>query len=188
LYQFSDFLDLCIQDPDAAVALLAPGSPNLAEIGGIVSRYAAEARRLRLDLNFDRDQKLLQIRYRLQSELIEDSTSLTQALRLAEGMLPRSTELPAILHPASSSGHTGAPQPSIVVNNQVIGVVHGVVAQELSGTANLGPAPAELLELIGRFGGHRQAELESAVHELEGLFAVLSGLLSVRTCRRAWGW
>lgn len=45
--------------------------------------------------------------------------------------------------------------------------MHGIVAQEVSGTTNLGVQPMQILELIEALGGARTNELRSALYEME---------------------
>jgi hypothetical protein len=70
--------------------------------------------------------------------------------------------------------------PRIVVHQQFINTVHGIVAHEMSGTANMNPDAAEILSLISEFGGNDKALLESSVHELEDDDARHSDRLAAR--------
>jgi hypothetical protein len=56
---------------------------------------------------------------------------------------------------------------TVEINQQFINTVGSAVVQNIQGTVNIGPQAKELLDLVGRFGGHETAALETAVHELE---------------------
>ena len=63
---------------------------------------------------------------------------------------------------------------------QIIASVQGIVAQEVSGTQNVGVEASQLIDLIKLYGGSRATELTSAVYELEDGDAKQEDRLSAR--------
>ena len=169
LREFSDFLELCIENPDMARAILQDNSVPESWVSKIIEKYAKEARRLKIDIRHERETKLLSIRHRLESELLEYDADVDDAFSLANSLVPAMAGFADSLSIASSqsSSSIAQPIPTIVVNQQVFKAVNGIVASELSGVAHLRQEPAQLLELISRFGEQQRADLESSVHELE---------------------
>jgi hypothetical protein len=68
---FTRLTDLCATDPAAAEELLKGTGANAREITQIISRYSKEFRRLQIDLKHAREEKILSIRHRLESELVD---------------------------------------------------------------------------------------------------------------------
>jgi ABC-type dipeptide/oligopeptide/nickel transport system ATPase component len=68
----------------------------------------------------------------------------------------------------------------VTVNQQLIGQVSGTVIQNVRGAVNLGPESKDLLAIIGKSGGAKTVELESAVHELEDPDARIQDRLAAR--------
>jgi len=170
---FSDLLDLCITAPDSASKLLHDKSISANVVTEIVQRYAKEARRLHVDLKHERERKILSIRQRMESELVDvvpveaDWNSLTQ---LVDSLVPPIGGVSSALG-FNTHGNT---TPNIVAGTvnlnykpQLFEKVEGFVAQEVLGTQNFGTEAADLIRLISEHGGLRKAELISAVHEIE---------------------
>jgi hypothetical protein len=172
---FSRFLDLCVDDPDeASKSLFRSGiDPGAAE--DIVRRYGKETRRLHLDIRHAREARMLSIRQRLESELVDelDSGDATRRVvdRSVEALVPWFPNLMAPLD------RTGAPTGAltrgdsrpvqVTINQQIVHAVEGTVIQSVEGTVQLDAHAKELIELAHRFGGQDSAVLQSAVHELE---------------------
>lgn len=167
---FSRFLELCADRPDDARDQLTAAGVNDRIADDIVRRYGKETRRLHLDLRHAREARLLSIRQRLESELVDvldgDSPEWTEINRLIEAAVPGTSGLSAALEPVSAAAST-APQTHVTINQQIIQSVEGTVAQGLQGTLSLGPQAHELLDLVRRFGGADAAAMESALYELE---------------------
>ena len=171
-HDFSGFLDLCIDDPDAAQSHLA--SLGFDQMSGsiLVSRYAKECRRLHLDLKQERESKVIAIRHRIEAEVLEASIasgeiSLAAVSQLIEDLVPRAgLQLGGLLGPPSL-GNVGSSPINIQLNQQIISSVEGTVVQSVQGTAALGLEATELLDLVTRFGGADSSRLTSALYELE---------------------
>jgi hypothetical protein len=163
---FSDFLDLCVRNPSAAVITLSRTGvkPALAEV--MVARYGREARRLELELGHERESRILVIRHSLESELLDvaiDAEQWTRVTSLIDSLVPNIANLSAMPPP---------PLPkttpiSVSINQQFINAVESTVIQNVHGEINLGNQAKELLDLVRQFGEEQAVELESAIHELE---------------------
>ncbi len=173
--EFTQFLDYCISDQGAAKALLASKSVDTERVSEILSRYGKEAKRLHIDLKHDREQKVLGIRQRLESDLIEEipgNIDWDSINRLVEATVPSvggTGSSLQISHPSHSLGTQNNANVTINVNPQIVGSVNGVIAQEINGNQNLGTHGQELLELIKKYGSEKADELSSAVYEVEDI-------------------
>ena len=164
---FSQFLDRCVGSPEEAVASLTAMGINERSATDIVRRYGKETTRLQLDIRHAREAKMLSIQHRLESELVDVLNGENVDVgELVEGLVPN-VQSPAIAIGLSSVGGSTDQDRPIVINQQIIGSVEGIVAQELHGTAQLGIEAEELIKLIDKFGDREVSALQSAVYELE---------------------
>lgn len=69
--EFSEFMTLCVTDPEKAELILHDKDVANSEVMQILTRYGKEARRLQVDMRREREQKVLRIRHRLESELLD---------------------------------------------------------------------------------------------------------------------
>jgi len=168
---FSRFLDLCVDDPAEASRALTQMGVDTPTADDVVRRYSKETKRLHLDLRHARESRLVSIKHRLESELVDGLDSndpqWREIDRAVQQLVPAQTGLTSALNPAAGLLPAGSNPAQIVINQQYVGVVQGTVTQGVQGTVNLGCEAQELLELIQRFGGDEGAALESAMHELE---------------------
>jgi hypothetical protein len=155
------------------------------EVMPILSRYAKEAKRLSVDLKHEREQKILSIRQRLESELVDnipgemDWTAISSLVNLVvpqvngvHGAIAVDQESMRIpFHP---------PNVTINVNPQIVDTVNGIVAQEISGDQHVGPEAQQLLELVKKYGGSDAQDLASSVHELEDSSAPKPGRFNAK--------
>lgn len=169
---FSQFLDRCIDAPAEAVAALEGMGIDQQTAADIVRRYGKETRRLHLDIRHAREAKLLSVQHRLESEVVDalDGESLGAAdiAALVEELVPNIQAPGAAIDPPMVGASSGSKrQAQVVVNQQIIGSVEGIVVQELHGSAELGIDANELFQLIDRFGDKDVSALQSAVYEIE---------------------
>jgi hypothetical protein len=153
----------------------------------ILSRYSKEAKRLSVDLKHEREQKVLCIRQRLESELVDltpGETNWADVESLVNFAVPQLTGV----HGAISVDQESMRLPSrdsmtnitINLNPQIVETVNGVVAQEISGDQHMGPEAQQLLELIKQYGEKDVRDLASSVHELEDTSAPTPGRFNAR--------
>jgi hypothetical protein len=153
----------------------------------IVTRYSKETRRLELDLRHSRETKLLAVRQRLESEIVDyaeaDPNTLAEADRFVQQLVPGIPSISAAIEsPIASQAQNDDSRNSIQVkiSQQFIGSVEGTVIQEVLGTVNLGVEAKELLGLIQEYGKDQATQLESSVHELEDSDARLVDRIAAR--------
>lgn len=180
---FSQFLEICATDPARAEELLATSKIQGEELGTLVSRYAREARRLQIDIEYERQRKLLAIQHQMHSELSDvlpapQLNALTRAITdqsLAQGMAPLLT-LPTAL-----TGQQSQQTAQVVnINPQYIAQVHGIVSQQLSGDIRYNEMDDRLIALINEksVDDAERSSLRSAVDELKDESAPKPGRLT----------
>lgn len=182
---FTRLTDLCATDPSAAEEVLKGTGANARDITQIISRYSKEIRRLQLDLKHGREEKVLSIRHRLESELVDVVQPEQQGLIEAavNALIPEvvgSRVDPAMLLPFSQPA--AAAQQNITLNfkPQFIEHIEGVVAQEVNGIAQLATKDKVLISLFEKHGGDKTAELTSALQELNDDSAPESGRVTAK--------
>lgn len=168
---FSELLSACVASPGAAEVILRQHEVPERDIVPMLTRYAKEARRLQVDMKQEREQKLLSIRHRLESELTDvlpSSTTAGQLEDLINLAIPQVLQhrTPGIVFQASGVGHSESPRLVINQDNRIINAVTAVVADEIAGDVTLNETDRELLRLVQQYAGDQKAELTSAVREL----------------------
>jgi hypothetical protein len=179
--EFSHFVNLCASDMTQAELILHDREIAQAEVIQILTRYAKESRRLQIDMRQEREQKVLSIRHRLESELIDvlPSTCTIESL----GLLVDAA-VPAILGPRMPLLIPGSPTANqtmtVNINPQFVNTVNGIVAQEISGDVSLTESDRELFRLFAKYAKYQQAELVSALRELNDESAPKPGRLTAK--------
>lgn len=182
---FSEFLDSCVSSPETAISQLTATGLDASAAGRVVSRFGTQARRLTLDLKQRREERALSLKHQFENLVMEaEGLNGGELDAVIDALLPpptvggvalraRAAELGLAGDLAASIASEATPSASsrqatiFNFNPQFINEVAGSVVQNLQGTVNLGPEAHELLDLVAKFGGTNQAQLESAVHELE---------------------
>ncbi len=183
--EFSQFLDLCVSRPESAQELLSARAIPDREVAEIVTRYAKEASRLQVDIKQERERKLLGIRHRLESELVDLGTGSLQNLEaLIDSAVPRIEGIGSAVavdqSPLQLPLASGPANLTLNLNPQIVQAVNGVVAREIRGDVHLTSEDKELLGLAHAYGGKNSATLASAVHELADESAPKSGRLAAK--------
>ncbi len=171
--QFQDFsklLDLCMSDAPQAAELLANKNLNPREVTEILTRYSKEARRLVVDLRQERELKVLSIRHRLESELVDSGGDEETIRGLVEAVVPNLLDIGSALairpRPLlAESTRVG----SLTVNVQpyIVNAVNSIVADQIFGDVHLSTEDHQLLSLIQEHAPpEHRAELGAAVREL----------------------
>lgn len=172
---FSEFLDSCVSFPEAAISQLTITGLDESAAARVVSRFGTQAKRLTLDLKQRREERALSLKHQFENLLMEaDGLHGGELDAVIDALLPPPTVGGVALRArtdglglASDFAASGGKPTVVNFNPQFINEVAGSVVQNIQGTVNLGPEAHDLLELAARFGGADQAQLESAVHELE---------------------
>lgn len=165
-------MDLCASDAAAAELMLKNKEVDPKEVMSILSRYSKEAKRLSVDLKHEREQKVLSIRQRLESELVDsipgemDWAAINSLVNLA---VPQVNGVHGAIAVDQESMRIpySSPNVTININPQIVDTVNGIVAKEISGDQHIGPEAQHLLELVRKYGGSDAQDLASSVHELE---------------------
>jgi hypothetical protein len=169
---FSNFLGLCIEDPEAAAQTLMHTDLDRRSISKLVAKYGREGTRLQLDLKHERESRLLTIRHSLELELLEMKVDKFPSDRemaiLIDQMLPDGSDFKTMIRAG------GAPIPivnsgmvDITINQQIIKATEGAIIQNIQGVAHLSAEAKELIDLARRYGDEDAGILESAIYELE---------------------
>lgn len=168
---FSNFLDLCASDPDAAEGELSNQGLERGLAAGIVTKYGKSVRRINTDLRHERETRMLSIRHRLESDLLEiaegsviDASALDAVI---SGLIPNASPLSPLGDVVVSGERARAIASSVIINQQVFNNLQGTVVQNVQGTVHLGVEAREILNLISEHGGSASGSLETDVHELE---------------------
>ena len=170
---FSKLMDLCATDLDAAANILKAKNLNPREVSSILERYSKEVRRLRLDIKHDAESKVVSIRHRLESELIDLSSTAQEweaMIAIVNAIVPNfALALPTPTR--SVSVLLGGPHvtPTNVTYNfrpQFVNTLNGVIAEEVHGNQHFAPEHHQLLDLIREHGGAQSKQLETAVYEV----------------------
>jgi len=169
LGDFARFLELCVSDPrqarrDLGASGIAPGL-----VDELVSRYGKEGSRLSIDVRHARETRLLSLRQRLESELLDASAGIAEhatAAQILDSLVPDVGTAVGTL-PGTAIQLGQAPAVHVTLNQQFIRRVEGMVIQDVSGSATLGADADALIELVRAYGGTSTTALETAVHEIE---------------------
>lgn len=180
--EFSKFLDLCIQKPSDAEAMLKNNKNiNIKIIDEIVGRYSKEAKRLCIDLKHERERKMLGVRHRLEAELTEvipPDFNWQIVDSLIDQAVPKINGVGSVMNVPLQL--TSAPAVTFNIQPQIINAVHGIVAQEITGNQYISENTEKILDLIQKYGNNKTSELVAAVHELSDQSAPQPGRLAAR--------
>ena len=171
--EFTNILDLCLKNPDMAAEILKSKHIDAKKVNQLITQYSKEAKRITLDMKHSYEQKLLSIRQRMESELVDvlppnsNEILLTQ---IAESVLKTTSQtgLPFDTNFALSKPTSVANSKPIYLNYkpQFIEGVNGIVAQEIFGDIRYDDKELELMELFKKFSQENAALLISALNEL----------------------
>ncbi len=157
--EFADFtqlMDLCASNPSAAEAILLEKNVSPREVIDILSRYGKEAKRLQVDLKHDRERKILGIRQRLESELVDilppDINWMSVAALVDSAVPTISGSSTALAIDQSSLKLANSSPITINLSYQAIEAVNGIVAQEIRGDQHLTTNDLEILKLVQDHG------------------------------------
>ena len=138
-------------------------------------------------MKHDREQKILRIRQRLESELVDFVPSNIDAAtmeHLVDSAVPRvlqhRTSSP-VESPGFEATETATAQNLMLnINPQFIETINGVVAQEITGDVSHNENDHKLLALFTKYAGAQQSDLISAIRELADTSAPKPGRLAAK--------
>ena len=170
--EFTSFIDVASNNPNQAEKLLHSKHIPDNEVRAIVQKYAKEGRRLMLDIEHERQECLLRIRHRLESELLDTATNYELNSHIAKVEIEK---LPSSFNPFALMQDTPA-QASMVIQNQNITIhnsqfisnVGDIVSQEINGNVVYSEHDKELLRLFElHAAGTEKLELQSSLLEIK---------------------
>jgi len=165
---FTEFLVLCESDARRAENwLLAQRVPE-SVAKDMVRRYAKESKRLTLDLRHESEARLLSLRQRFESELVDSEEPGDQKARDADEILGDLVPTNLLTADVAARPGSSTPQPGglVVYQQNFLGSVENVI-QDLRGSSDFSQEAKDLLGLIQKFGDKEAASLESDLHEIE---------------------
>jgi len=159
--QFQNFVAL-IDNTDAAVQVLKGMGLENTRAHELVAKYAKQARRLQLDVRYERQRKELAIREQFESELLDEAVMMTvgDIASIVDSLLPSGVTAQGQLALAPPA------RPLVQINQQFIHRAEGIVAQHIAGNAILGVEATEIERLIAERGDQQAAALAEALREL----------------------
>lgn len=181
--EFARFMDMCAFDAAAAETLLKNKEVDPQEIMRIMSRYTKEAKRLWIDIKHEREQRVLNVRQRLESELVDsipgeiDWGTITNLVDLAVPKIDSFSHAIAIGHDSSRNA-TPVGRECYNSSSYVVDKVKDIVDQEISGVQQVRSEKKQLLELVNKYGNEDASELASSLNELEDPSAPKQGRLN----------
>jgi hypothetical protein len=168
---FSHVLQLCAERPSKAVDLLSTSQIGRVASEELVDRFGREYRTQRRELKYERDRRMLMLRYTLEAELEDRGVDLNEIAAQVDSLIDRlvpDPSTPSVFPSLASPPPRGVAYPgSVEVSQQFIHAMEYIVIQNVQGDVNIGPKARELIDLIDRFGGLEALTLKSAVYEVE---------------------
>lgn len=98
--EFSKLLELSLTEQGQAELILRSKDIDPRDIVPILTRYAKEGKRIQVDMKHEREQKILSVRHRLESELVDGlpiSTNSETIAALVDAVVPPSVDLMSAL-------------------------------------------------------------------------------------------
>lgn len=184
--EFDDFtrlMDFCVSSPEKAEKILQDKAVNSSEVAEIITRYAKEARRIVIDMKHDREQKMLSVRQRLESELADilpphgDVAMIDSLVSSVVPQVQSGTIIQALPQP---SEHTIPQQLTVNFSPQIIESVSGIVASEVRGDAMFNEHDQKLVSLFQEYAGDQKDELTNALYELNDESAPKPGRVTAK--------
>lgn len=134
---FTHFMELCISNPVEAERILADlDNIDEAKKKNILTKYIKESQRLILDIQQERELKILNIKHRFQNEINE--VEINEVVeKYIQDSLPSGKEFSNVSSPSQIIQNQ-----SIYINSQIIEKLDGIVSKEINGNINFTRSPA----------------------------------------------
>ena len=164
--QFTQFLDICSDDPEKAAGILSSSKLPPSKIASLISKYSKETKRILLDIKHEREAKFLSIKHRLESEIMEENSEC-QDLTIPIPALPEANKPSNLFYERSLT--LSSRNLTVNLNPQIIHKIEGIVAQEIHGQISFNANDEQLIRLIeeNSINKAQLAELKSSLHELK---------------------
>jgi len=174
---FTHFMELCISNPVEAERILADlDNIDEAKRKNILTKYIKESQRLILDIQQERELKILNIKHRFQNEIKEVEINEVVEKYIRDS-LPSGKEFSNVSSPTQIIQNQ-----SIYINSQIIEKLDGIVSKEINGNINFTNEEVQLEKLIERYVSdfNEKTELKN------GLFELKDSSSSKETKRASW--
>lgn len=160
--EFSSFMDICASNPQEATRIINQLENSDNTKHQIIQKYIKEAQRLLLDIKQEREQKIMAIKHRLESELQE--YELSSELNNYVNNVVSNPKFDSIL-----LGGTNEKQYEIGKQPIYINHVDKIIYQELNGNINLSSEDETLIEIINKYSSSLSeiSALKTALFELK---------------------
>jgi hypothetical protein len=165
--EFTEILNMCLNNPEKAEEILNQRLASPKQVNDIISRYTKEARRVLLDIKHSSESKILSLKQRLESELIDYVHNEIEIQSIISNVLPQ------LINPEInyiSKFLTQAPSDrniTINYNQKIIEKVEGIVIDEFSGSLKYNDNEKMFLELFQKYEEKSYDDLKSALNELK---------------------
>lgn len=160
-----------MEDPAKAEQIVRQANLPAGKADELVTRYNREAKRIASDARQDLERKIMSLRHRLESEIIElDTAAPAGQIGSAEQTLAEPSAATIICGPESAKPVQMLREiPQIIMNNpQIVNSYKGIVAQEFFGQVEYSEEGQAIRDLIDRFeSGYANLELKSCVDVLD---------------------
>lgn len=185
LADLSSLLYVCANDPDRASAILSATDLSQGQVNEIVGRYGREARRIIVDLEYERRTRLLTIEHQLHAELIETASDVEIAAIQQEAIAAVGSQMDvyaeAGLSDLISEPHKGADASLATIDQDVLERARLVIWKSMEG-GPLAPEEVQIIKLINEASPDvEKGQLLSAFYELRDKALTRSERMS------AWG-
>ena len=163
---FTSFLDICSKDPSQAYNLLYQSNLPKERVNAVLSKYVKESKRMLLDLNQERELKLLGIKHRLESELT-DLNLQNDINHFLSDLIPE-PKPSSILYEGDRGLFTKG-DTIINIKPQYINNVKGIVASEINGEMDYTPEDTQLMNIMEKYASDKAelTRLKSSLNELK---------------------
>lgn len=164
--EFTNFLDVCANDVNKANRMLLDTTLSSSEIDRIVNRYSREAKRLAIDIKYEQESKMLSLRHRMHSELIDSVQEDT-----INSMF--TYESPESLFDITSTDYVNSFISKVhtvnINNSQILSNVKGIFAKEINGGLIYNEFDEQLISLFKEKASTKfdYMKLKAALEELK---------------------
>jgi len=140
--RFEGFMELTQRNSKEAEVILQRLGMKPINAFSLVSKYAKECTRLKLDAKYEEERKLLEIKYRFQNELLEitdgDATRITQAI-----------QLPSVFSLSNNTGPITITLSNLSASDSA--VIESIVQQEVNGGVIYTSEDNQLIGLFNKY-------------------------------------
>lgn len=160
--EFTYFMEICAKSPEQAEEIINKLDINEGKKKSIFLKYTKETQRLILDLQQEREIKILNIKHRLQNEISEIEID-NKIINYIDNSVPKTS-----IHSLESPIQIIQNQ-NIYNNSQVFEKINGIVGKEINGNINFSAEESELEKTIEKLSTDMSEKIEllNSLYELK---------------------